>query len=234
MILMILIIVVLSWLLFTGKLSLMNTQEVNTNFSQFISAQSEDEYVIARLVSNEEFSTETYNELMGFPVGNSDAKLALVAHYKYYIKLAELSHHVENGVVFIHVPKLYLSTPVAFEFSTVREMCHQSLFGTNCTALLKQLKKEVSLELATKGNLQIGVIYDKAAKALADNLNHYFNTSGYGRYYKSMVVIFSSERNQSQRQFNYNDGFCGKEPCTLELDLGKGRIFTVNPPRIFN
>jgi hypothetical protein len=68
----------------------------------------------------------------------------------------------------------------------------------------------------------MGVVYDKAAKALADNLNNYFDANGYGCNYKSIVVSFSSEGGQSQRQFNYNDSFCGKEPCSLELDLGKG------------
>ena len=113
------ILVGLGWLFFIGKPSLINQEEINTGFGQFITLQAEDEYVIARLVTNEEFITEKYNYVMGYPVGDTNAKLSLVAHYKYYIKLAELTHNIENGTVFIHVPKLYLSTPVAFEFSTV-------------------------------------------------------------------------------------------------------------------
>ena len=70
---------------------------------------------------------------------------------------------------------------------------------------------------------QINTIYDTAAKALADNLNNYFKTNGAGRYYKSIIVKIVSEGGQSQRQFDYNDSFCDKEPCLLELDVSKVR-----------
>lgn len=223
----VLVLIGIGWLFFSGKLQLINTQELSNNFGQFIKLEAADEYVIAQLETNEEFITEKYNYVMGFPVGDTNAKLSLVAHYKYYIKLAELTHNAENGIVFIHVPKLYLSTPVAFEFSTVRESSRKFLFGEDEKNLLDQLKKDVSGELIIKGRSQVGVVYDKAAKALADNLNSYFNLNGYGRNYKSMVVTFSSEHSQSKRQFNYNSSFCGKESCSLELDLGKGRIFTI-------
>ncbi|MDD1643392.1 MAG: hypothetical protein LUQ29_09025 [Methylococcaceae bacterium] len=223
----VLMLIGISWLFFSGKLQLINTQEVSKSFSQFINLEAADEYVIARLETNEEFITEKYNYVMGFPVGDTNVKLALVAHYKYYIKLAELTHNAKNGIVFIHVPKLYLSTPIAFEFSTVRESWSEFLFGPDGKELLDQLKKEVSGKLITKGQSQISVVYDKAAKALADNLNSYFNANVYGRYYKNIVVIFASEHSQSQRQFNYNSDFCGKESCSLKLDLGKGRIFTI-------
>lgn len=221
----ILIIAGLSWLLFNGKL--LDIQEVSKSFSQFIALEGADEYVVVRLVSNEEFTTEKYNKVLGFPVGDTNAKLSLVAHYKYYLKLGELRQKIDNGIVYIYVPKLYLSTPVAFDFSTVQENSIESLFGTNSKELLEQLKKEVSGELISKGKAQLGVVYDKAAKALADNFNSYFNANGYGSHYKNIVVIFSSERSQSYRQFSYNNSFCGNESCSLELDLGKGRVFTV-------
>lgn len=223
----ILIIITLGWLIVTGKVSLVNTQEVNKNFSQFIELKGADEYVIVQLISNEEFSTEKYNYVMGLPVGDTSVKLSLVAHYKYYVKLAELTHYVKNGVVFVHVPKLYLSTPVAFEFSTVRESQQEFLFAPNSKALLEQLKQAISEQLISKGKSQMGVVYDKAAKALADNLSNYFDANDHGRNYKSIAVSFSSEGSQSQRQFNYNDSFCGKEPCSLELDLGKGRALII-------
>lgn len=66
----------LSWLLFSGKLSLISTQEVNKSFSQLIALEGTDEYVVAQLVSNEEFTTETYNNLMGFPIGDTSVSTA--------------------------------------------------------------------------------------------------------------------------------------------------------------
>ena len=217
----------LSWLLFSGKLSLISTQEVNKSFSQLIALEGTDEYVVAQLVSNEEFTTETYNNLMGFPIGDTSVRLSLVANYKYYVKLSELTLNVADGIVFIHVPKLYLSTPVAFEFSTVRESWSKFLFGPDGKKLLDELKKDASGKLIIKGKSQVGAVYDKAAKALADNFNSYFNANGYGGYYKNIVVMISSERSQSRRQFNYSNSFCGRESCSLELDLGKGLIFTI-------
>lgn len=163
---------------------------------------------------------------MDLPVGDTDVNLSLVAHYKYYIKLAELRHNIKNGIVYIHAPNLNLSTPVAFEFSTVQESQNESLFGPDGKKLIEQLKKDVSEKLINKGRLYIGAVYDKAAKALADNFNAYFIANGNGRYFKSIVVIFSNEKSQSERQFNYNNSYCGKEQCSLELDLGKGRILT--------
>lgn len=215
------------WLFFSGKLALINTQEVSGSFSQFIALEGADEYVVAKLVSNEEFATEKYNNLMGFPIGDTAVRLSLVANYKYYVKLSELTLDIENDTVFIHVPKLYLSTPVAFEFSTVREESIKFLFGPDGGTLLKQLKKEASEKLIAKGQAHIGFLYDKAAKALADNINNYFYANGYGSHYKKMVVVFSSERSPSRREFDYNPSFCGKEPCSLELDLGKRLIFTI-------
>lgn len=223
----IILMAVVSWLYVTDKLVLVDTHKADKSFSQFITLKGLDEYVIAGLESNEEFTTEIYKQVMGYPVGDTHATVSLVAHYKYYIKLAELSHTVEKGVVFVHVPKLYLSTPVAFDFSTVREICNKSWFGTDCEEILGQLKKEVSEKLLTKGKLQVGVVYDKAAKALADNLNAYFGAQGYGRYYKDIVVTFASERGESQRQFHYNKSYCGNEACLLELDLGQGRVFAI-------
>lgn len=211
----------------TNKLSLINTGEVSKSFSQFIDLKGADEYVVAQLVSDEEFTAEQYKILMGFFVGDTSVKLSLVAHYKYYVKLGELKLTVENDTVFIHVPKLNLSTPVAFEFSTIRESVNKFLFGPDGKELLDGLKQEVSEKLRVKGEAQVGAVYDKAAKALADNFNSYFMANGYGRHYKNIMVTFSNESRKPVRQFSYNKSFCEKETCSLELDLGKGRIFTI-------
>jgi hypothetical protein len=211
----------LAYWLSTGKLALVNTQEVDKSFSQFISMNEADEYVIAQLETNENFSVEKFNHVLGFPVGDTNAKLSLVANYKYYVKLAELKHHIEDGTVYIDVPKLYLSTPVAFEFSSVQESAAKFMFGVDEKALLDELKSEASGKLRVKGQSQVGVMYDKAAKALADNFNNHFIKNGFGGNYKDIVVTFAGEKSASKRQFNYNESYCGKKPCRLELNLGK-------------
>lgn len=214
-------------LFFYFKPALLSSEAVNKSFSQFVSLDGSDEYVVAKLKTNEVFEQTEFNNFLDWPIGHTSVRISLVAHYKYYVKLAELKHHIENGIVFIEAPKLYLSTPVSFEFSTVTEETNKFLFGKDGKEILDQLKKESSDKLIKKGQLQIGVVYEKAAKALGDNFNNYFKANGFGGYYKSIVVIFSSEKTQSKRQFNYNESFCGKNPCLLELDLGNGNILRV-------
>ena len=220
-------LIVVIWWFYGGRISLVDTQEVSKSFSRFISLEGADEYVVARLTVNEEFTLEKYIFLFKFPVGDTQVKLSLVANYTYYVKLAELRHAIENESVYIHVPKLYLSTPVAFEFSTVRESWHRFLFGPDGKTLIDQLKQDVSKNLEAKGRAQTGVVYDKAAKALADNFDRYFNANGLGGHYRNIVVIFDNELSQSKRQFNYSQSSCGKERCSLELDLGKGLILSI-------
>lgn len=125
-------------------------------------------------------------------------------------------------MLFIHVPRLYLLTPIAFDFDSVREKC-DGLLGLGCEELFVTLKQDMSTDLINKGRLQMNSIYDEAAKILADNLNGHFTKNGYGRYYKSIVVSFATEGSHSQRQFNYNDSYCEKEPCLLDINLGKIR-----------
>jgi len=219
-------LIFVAWGIYNHKFSIIDTKVMNQDVSQFIELKGLDEYTLASLVTSEKFTIKVYKYVMDLPVGDTEVSLSLVAHYKYYIKLAELRHNIENGIVYIHAPNLNLSTPVAFEFSMVQENQNESLFGPDGKELMEQLKKDVSEKLINKGRLQIGAVYDKAAKALADNLNAYFIVNGNGLYYKSIVVIFSNEKSKSERQFNYNISHCGKEQCSLELDLGKGHIFT--------
>lgn len=215
------------WLFFPGHFSLIKTQEINKSFSQFVEIQGLDEYVIAKLVTHEEFIAEHYKTLMGYPIGDTMAKLSLVANYHYHVKLRELKINAENGTVVISAPRLYLSTPVPVELSTLKESTDRFMFGPDKDVVLEKLKQEASAQLTVKGKSQMNAIYDKAAKALADNFHAYFVSNGYGRHYKDIVVEFADEHSHSRRQFNYNPGFCGKAPCTFELNLGKGRIFTL-------
>jgi hypothetical protein len=216
-ILIIIILSVLAWLFYTGKLSL-GEQPLKESFSQFVEQNGADKYVIAELKTNETFTVTKFNNV----VKDTIATISLVAHYNYYIKLAELTYQIKDGIVFIHAPRLYLLTPVAFDFNSVREKC-DSLLGLGCEELFARLKQDMSTDLINKGSSHMISNYGTAAKSLADNLNGHFTKNGYGRYYKSIVVKIASEGSQSQRQFNYNDSFCDKEPCLLELDVSKVR-----------
>jgi hypothetical protein len=215
------------WLYFGQKIRLFETKEVNTTVSQFLDLSGADEYIIAQLITQESFTKEKYKYLFDLPIGDTAASIYLVAHYKYHIKLSELKYSVMGGDLVFHVPQLYLSTPVSFEFSTVNELCSASLLGIDCAEMLKQLKNEVSNELAKKGRLQVGSVYDKAAKALADNFNNFNNSNRYAVDYKNIVVVFDKEASHSQRQFSYNKSYCGSEACSLELNLISDWIFTI-------
>ena len=209
-------LIILAGLIFIGELPLPDTREtVQESFSQFIAQYGTDEYVVASQKTNETFVATTE-----FGLFDIDAEISLVAYYKFHIKMAELKYHVENGVVFVEIPRLYLSTPVAFNFDTVHEKCN-GLLGLKCEKLLQQLKQNVSSDLVGKGLHQIPSLYNIAAKSLADNLNNYFAANGHNYYYKSIVISFIAEGSKSQRQFNYNTDFCEKEPCLLKLKLNK-------------
>ena len=208
-------LIILAGLILTGKLPLPDTREtVQESFSQFIVQYGTDEYVVASQKTNETFATTE------FGIFDTDAEISLVAHYKFHIKLAELKYHIENGVVFVEIPRLYLSTPVAFNFDTVREKCN-GLLGLKCEKLIQQLKQDVSSDLVSKGLHRIPSLYNMAAKSLADNLNNHFTANGHNDYYKSIVISFIAEGSKSQRQFNYNTDFCEKEPCLLKFKLNK-------------
>lgn len=222
---LVVIVSLIFWVYLTSEI--FSSEEVSKSFTQFIALEGTDEYVLTELTTNEEFENSKFNYLFDLPIGDTVVKLSLVAHYKYFVKLAELKHHIEDGTVIIEVPRLYLSKPVAFEFSTVREENKKSLFGGDENEMLSQLKQDVSNKLINKGQMPRGLVYEKAAKALADNFNNYFKANGFGKYYKSIEVVFSSEKSQSKRQFNYNDSFCGNKPCLLELELGTGKILRI-------
>jgi hypothetical protein len=219
---LLIVIGVLGWLLFTGKLSWTGSS-LKEIISTFIEINGADKYVIAELKTNETFLA---TEPSVFPT-DITANISLDAHYNYYIKLAELTYRIEDGIVFIHAPRLCLLTPVAFNFDSVRETC-DGLLGLGCEEIFVRLKQDISIDLVNKGRLHMNSVYDKAAKSLADNLNGHFTKNGYGHHYKSIVVSFASEKNQSQRQFNFNNSYCEKEPCLLDINLDKIQEQIVN------
>jgi hypothetical protein len=156
-----------SWLFFTGKLS-WSDSPLKESFSQFVEINGADKYVITELKTNETFSATKLGV-----VKDTNVKISLVAQYKYYIKLTKLTYRIENGVVFVYIPMLYLLTPVAFNFDSVRERC-DSLLGLGCEDLFVRLKQDISADLISKGMSQMSSVYDTAAKSLADNLNGHF------------------------------------------------------------
>lgn len=210
-----------------NKASVKNTDNVLRIATQFAALEQKDEYIIAEFKNHEILTREQYNLFFDYPLGDTTATINLDAIYKYYVKLAELSVNINNETIFIEVPKLYLSLPVAFELSSVSEESKKFMFGPNEKELLKKLKQNVSAELAQKGNAQVGVVYDKAAKSLADNYNSFLIANGYGDYYKNIVVTFANENSKLQRQFHYNDSLCGDKKCLLELNINKGLFFTI-------
>lgn len=213
------------WLFYSGALSIHHRQQISENFSQFISLQGEDEYILATLVSQETFSEEAFDSLLGFPIGNTDASLSLVANYKYFIRFSELTHQLNGDTLVLNAPGLYLSTPVAFDFSTVQESANKFAFGPDQNQLLQQIKDKASGELTRKGQHQVRNVYDKAAKALADNVNNFHIANGNGGFYKEIMVVFANEKSPSQRRFSYSNSFCPGGPCKLEFNVGKERIF---------
>lgn len=214
---LLIVVGILGWLLFTGKLSWTDSPLTGI-ISTFVKINGADKYVIAELKTNETFLA---TELSVF-FKDKNANISLGAHYNYYIKLTELTYRIEDGIVYVDAPRLYLLTPVAFNFDSVRETC-DGLLGLGCEEMFVRLKQDMSTDLINKGRLHMNSVYDKAAKSLADNLNGHFIKNGYGRYYKSIVVSFATEGSQSQRQFNYNDSYCDKAPCLLDIDAGKVR-----------
>jgi hypothetical protein len=217
-------------LFISGKISLSNPALVKNSFSQFIALQGEDEFVLARLVSNETFAWQGFRTipLVNLPVGDTEVGLSLSAHYKYFIRFSELKHELRGDVLLVHAPGLYLSTPVAFELSSMQESSQTSGFGPDKKTLLQQLRNEASAELARKGRLAIPAVYDKAAKALADNINSYLMANGSGGYYSAIEVVFGNEKSLSRRHFAYDNSRCGLQPCTLEIPAGEGRFLIIH------
>lgn len=219
------LIVWVTWSFQSGSFSIFNRTEMTNSFSQFVSLKGADEYVIAKLITDETLNRHEYKHLFGFPVGDTLVSLSLLANYKYYVKLAELTQRLDGETLYIQVPGLYLSKPVAFELSTVRLNEQVLAFGPDQQELTYSIYQEAPAELAYKGRLHTDAVYDKAAKALADNFNNYFKNNNMHTYYKDIAIIFSSESKQTIRRFMFNKGLCGSMPCLVQFDLGGGNVF---------
>ena len=197
-----------------------NTDSYSSSFSQFISLKGADEYVISELKNGEKFKDHWARKIPGTGISyaSADAEITLVASYKYYIKLGELKYANEDETLVFNVPSLYLSTPVAFDSSTLDPSCDADLLGS-CKGTLKNLNKEVSGKLEEKGNSYMGLVYETSAKALAKSFDSIARQSNEVAY-NNIAVVFANEPGQPRHIFIFNKNDCGKEPCSLEAPIG--------------
>ena len=185
--------------------SLFENRELDSHVSQFIALKGGDEYVIAELVTTEHFHRESGKHLkyLDIPIQHSDLDVSLRAHFKYHIKLSELEYSMVDDTLVFTVPKLYLSTPVAFESSTFKPDCRASLFS-NCEKVSSKLMSELSGDLEAKGLSELPVVYEKAAKALADNFDDFVRNNENIVFHRNIAVVFTDEASPSQRLFSYD------------------------------
>jgi hypothetical protein len=204
------------------------TYKYSSSFSQFISLKGTDEYVISELKTAEKFDDHWVKKIhnTGIVVARVDAEISMVASFKYYVKLGELKYAIENDTLVFNVPNLYLSKPVAYDSSTVQRKCDADGLAT-CKDTLDKLIAGTTEKLEVKGNLAMTNMYEKSAKALADNFNSFAKNNNKEVFYKNIAVIFANEPSQSRRMFNYNKSFCGNEPCAVEIPIGNGRFLTI-------
>jgi hypothetical protein len=204
------------------------TREYTTNFSQFVSLKSLDEYVVAELRTNESFHRESEKILwQGIPLGRAVADISLIASFKYFVKLRELKYEMQGDTLVVNAPSLYVSTPVPYDSATVKNNCNASTPLVDCKPTINILMSEVTGKLAEKGKAQMALVFDKAAKALADNLDVLAKNNEKVIFYKNIAVVFANEVGQSQRMFNYNKSLCGEGPCKLEIPFGNDRFLTI-------
>lgn len=197
--------------------NVIETERYNSSFSQFISLKGTDEFVISVLDTTEINETDWVKKILGIPFASVDAEIKLVASYKYYIKLSELKYSIEDDTIVFNVPSLYLSTPVAFDSSTLQRKCDSDGFAT-CKGSLNNLTKEITGKLEVKGNAHMSTMYDKSAKTLADNFNSFAKQNN-DVDYNNIAVVFANEPSQSRHIFNYNKNDCGNEPCSLPVPI---------------
>ncbi len=204
--------------------SISKTEKYSASFSQFIALEGADEYVISGLKTVEKFEDHWATKKLGVPVASVDASISLVASFKYYVKLGELKYTIEDDTLIFNVPKLYLSTPVAYDSSTIQRKCDADGFAI-CKGTQDGLLTGVTEKLEVKGNLALASMYDKSAKTLADNFDN-FAKKNRDEDYNNIAVIFANEPGQSRHIFNFNKNRCGKEPCALEVPVGNGGFLT--------
>ncbi len=198
------LIVVIYFLKSNGYISFIDSDAYKSNVSQFISLNGSDEYVLAELVTNERFDRkQCTKKILGQCIGSASFDISFEAHYKYHIKLSELTYHMEGDALVFEIPNLYLSTPVGIDTTAEDSHCKQKLLG-NCDKTRNDLLREVSGELERKGKASLPSAYDKASNKLADNFNEFAKNNSMGVFYKNIYVSILSENSKSRRVFSFN------------------------------
>ena len=185
--------------------SIFENRELASHVSQFIALKGGDEYVIAEMVTTEHLHRESGKHLkyLDIPIQHADLAVSMQVHFKYYIKLSELEYSMADDTLVFTVPKLYLSTPVGFESSTFKPDCQASFFS-NCKKISVKMMSELSKDLEEKGLSELPVVYEKAAKALADNFDDFVRNNENVVFHRNIAVVFSDEAGPSQRLFSYD------------------------------
>lgn len=205
-----------------------SNEQFDRSFSQVATINPVDEYIIAEQINGETFNKTEFTRLFdNYPIGDSEATLSLVATYKYYIRLSELTHELADRTLTLRVPKLYLSTPVAFSSTSVTESGQSRYLGRDPKALLTELRAGVSPALESKGRAQINNVRDKAAQSLADNINSYLTNNGLSNYYDEIIVRFEDDNRNAFPRFMFRDGFCGGVPCSFEFEYAEGKTLVI-------
>ena len=211
-----------------SNLKLVSSEEFNDSFSSFISIKGEDEYVVASLRSGETVRRQMFNKtIFDLPIGDTEASLSVIANYKYYIRLGDVVHRLADGKLYIDVPDLKLSMPVAFDITSVSESSKKTGFGPREEFLIKQLRVDMARQLRVKGELQKRSVYEQAAKSLADNFNKYLVENGFSGAYEEIVVSFNGVDNVIRRLYEPMDDDCGYLPCKVNFSVGDYHIFSV-------
>ncbi len=216
---MVLVVLAVS-LAFQSLPKVMTTRQFQSTFTQLHYIAKTDEYVVVEESNSVTMGLEATRMLIErWPIGEGQAELVVSATFKYFVKLSELRYQLEDRVLEIRVPKLYLSTPVAFDTANIKNQSSSSWLGPSSDAMRDELMKKVSDNLRLQGKMQIDNVRDKAAESLAENLNSFFSNNNASGYYDRIKVVFKDDRQQLVRLFEFNNSFCGDKACDFMLEL---------------
>lgn len=209
------------------KIRLFNPIDYFNSISHFVSLDGRDEYIIATLQTSESYNdTVCVHEAFGKCILPTTVTVEPEVFYKYFIKLGDLKYSISGDTLIFTVPKLYLSTPVPVNLTTIDQKCNSTIPNLNCQSVFNRLMDYISDSLEKKGEKQKPSVYEKAAKTLADNFNRFIINNGEEIWYKNISVTFVDEGSKSVHIFKYNESYCGHEKCNAEIDLWKNsRLF---------
>jgi hypothetical protein len=210
-----------------GNFKLVSTEEFNSSVSSFISIEGSDEYVVATLNSGETVTKQKFNKTyFDLPVGDTEASISIAATYKYFTRLSGIEHTLVGETLYIRVPDLELSLPVAFDIRSMSESTNKTGFGPSEDVLKRELRVEMAKQLRLKGEGQKASVYEHSAKAIADNFNKYLEANGLSGMYKYIVVIFEGAGKEDgvSRKYEYISDNCRNFTCGLNWNVGDYHI----------